>query len=580
MNHGRAHSARTAVARVSRGESRGTRPLLDARHAPSEAPVYKLSRRSPRIGAHRVNQRQRVAFRATGRSRNLTPVPSSQIDQFKTRFHSRDRAMNSMAGYRGRSSWEVHLGQRHVENDAFRRSVLHSYRRHMVQPGLIPWLVDLKNAHFVVNGLYRGFPLTGVWLCKTRLRQLAVLISAQVRWRVQPGILLKTRSLPSGRDCIVARLLTPPLTTGILGKPGSIPWIFACENRVRRYRWSAGFLGDLPLPLPLHSGAAPYSHHFTFIGSQDIDIKSCPILSAPLHFYYIISTLSFELPSELQMSVLPTEQVDLVCVAASGIRYEIRSGNTGGVFSLDQVTGVLRVSGKLDYETHNKTYRYPAGSLPDFRMWESCPTMPLVGRFSRGSPYPPPFHSRADPYSSRFTLIGVAVSERLACSVKANRVELPMQLVQANRRFIVMWYSERHKFRECDNFRLEVPKIEKRERERERDRERNFRLREIDPVRAIPRSVCHLFRVSIQPVEKNSAILSPCPIGTTLMSSECSRLHRLENGVRLCISPTRLKLGLVIIIGACIAAELGYSAMAAIVAMCTPRKKKRLDGQA
>ncbi|KAJ8867893.1 hypothetical protein PR048_031698 [Dryococelus australis] len=30
--------------------------------------------------------------------------------------------------------------------------------------------------------------------------------------------------------------------------------------------------------------------------------------------------------------------------------------------------------------------QYPAGSLPDFRMWESCWTMPLVGGFSRGSP--------------------------------------------------------------------------------------------------------------------------------------------------------------------------------------------------
>ncbi|KAJ8875863.1 hypothetical protein PR048_023766 [Dryococelus australis] len=31
----------------------------------------------------------------------------------------------------------------------------------------------------------------------------------------------------------------------------------------------------------------------------------------------------------------------------------------------------------------------PAGSHPDFRMWESCSTMPLVGKFSRGSPVSP-----------------------------------------------------------------------------------------------------------------------------------------------------------------------------------------------
>ncbi|KAJ8872782.1 hypothetical protein PR048_026398 [Dryococelus australis] len=40
----------------------------------------------------------------------------------------------------------------------------------------------------------------------------------------------------------------------------------------------------------------------------------------------------------------------------------------------------------------------PSGS-PDFRKWESCRTMPLVGGFSRGSPVSPPLHSGAAPYS-------------------------------------------------------------------------------------------------------------------------------------------------------------------------------------
>ncbi|KAJ8882365.1 hypothetical protein PR048_014169 [Dryococelus australis] len=43
----------------------------------------------------------------------------------------------------------------------------------------------------------------------------------------------------------------------------------------------------------------------------------------------------------------------------------------------------------------------PAGSLPDFRMWESYGTMPLVGGFSRGYPVSPPFHSAITPYSPR-----------------------------------------------------------------------------------------------------------------------------------------------------------------------------------
>ncbi|KAJ8893682.1 hypothetical protein PR048_006282 [Dryococelus australis] len=47
---------------------------------------------------------------------------------------------------------------------------------------------------------------------------------------------------------------------------------------------SAGFLGDLPYPTPLHSGAAPYSPHLTPIGSQEYGVKSqslCPIPSKP-----------------------------------------------------------------------------------------------------------------------------------------------------------------------------------------------------------------------------------------------------------------------------------------------------------
>ncbi|KAJ8888068.1 hypothetical protein PR048_007554 [Dryococelus australis] len=67
-------------------------------------------------------------------------------------------------------------------------------------------------------------------------------------------------------------------------EPGSIPGrvtpgIFASGNRAGRCRWSAGSLGYLPFPPPLHSGAAPFSPHFTLIGSQDLVVKSHPNLS-------------------------------------------------------------------------------------------------------------------------------------------------------------------------------------------------------------------------------------------------------------------------------------------------------------
>ncbi|KAJ8897486.1 hypothetical protein PR048_002833 [Dryococelus australis] len=63
-----------------------------------------------------------------------------------------------------------------------------------------------------------------------------------------------------------------------------------------------------------------------------------------------------------------------------------------------------------------------SGSIPgrftsDFCKWESCRTMPLVGGFSRGSPFAPPYNSGAAPYSPRFTLIG---SQDLAVKSRSN----------------------------------------------------------------------------------------------------------------------------------------------------------------
>ncbi|KAJ8865879.1 hypothetical protein PR048_033402 [Dryococelus australis] len=46
------------------------------------------------------------------------------------------------------------------------------------------------------------------------------------------------------------------------------------------------------------------------------------------------------------------------------------------------------------------------GSLPDFLKWESCRTMPLVGRFSRGYPVSSPLHPVAAPFLPHFNPIG------------------------------------------------------------------------------------------------------------------------------------------------------------------------------
>ncbi|KAJ8882051.1 hypothetical protein PR048_018539 [Dryococelus australis] len=56
------------------------------------------------------------------------------------------------------------------------------------------------------------------------------------------------------------RLACSPPTKAIrVQSPAGSHRIFACGNRAVRCRWSAGFLGDLPFPLPSHSGAFSYS---------------------------------------------------------------------------------------------------------------------------------------------------------------------------------------------------------------------------------------------------------------------------------------------------------------------------------
>ncbi|KAJ8870045.1 hypothetical protein PR048_029056 [Dryococelus australis] len=63
---------------------------------------------------------------------------------------------------------------------------------------------------------------------------------------------------------------SPPTKANQVQSLDGSPQIFASGNRAGRCRWSAGFLGDLPFSLPLHSGAASFTPHFTLIGSQDL----------------------------------------------------------------------------------------------------------------------------------------------------------------------------------------------------------------------------------------------------------------------------------------------------------------------
>ncbi|KAJ8882842.1 hypothetical protein PR048_014656 [Dryococelus australis] len=93
------------------------------------------------------------------------------------------------------------------------------------------------------------------------------------RLAASSGTISTGENLDGCRGGVVVRLLASHRC-----EPGSIPWIYACRNRAGRCDWLAGFLGDVPFPPLLHSGAAPYSPRFTLISSQDLDVKSHPNL--------------------------------------------------------------------------------------------------------------------------------------------------------------------------------------------------------------------------------------------------------------------------------------------------------------
>ncbi|KAJ8883727.1 hypothetical protein PR048_015581 [Dryococelus australis] len=77
---------------------------------------------------------------------------------------------------------------------------------------------------------------------------------------------------------------SPPTKVNWVSTPGrATPGFLQSGNRDGRYLWSAGFLADPLFPLPLHSGAAPYSPRFPLIASQDLNVKSRPNLFTYTH---------------------------------------------------------------------------------------------------------------------------------------------------------------------------------------------------------------------------------------------------------------------------------------------------------
>ncbi|KAJ8867907.1 hypothetical protein PR048_031715 [Dryococelus australis] len=84
-----------------------------------------------------------------------------------------------------------------------------------------------------------------------------------------------------GLGSAVVRLLASHL-----GEPGSITGVVAPGFLlVRIALQDEGFLGDLPFPMALRFGAAPYQHRFTLVGSQHLEVKSRPNFSTQLSDY-------------------------------------------------------------------------------------------------------------------------------------------------------------------------------------------------------------------------------------------------------------------------------------------------------
>ncbi|KAJ8867021.1 hypothetical protein PR048_032883 [Dryococelus australis] len=195
--------------------------------------------------------------------------------------------------------------------------------------------------------------------------------------------------------------------------------------------------GSFPFLPSFHSGAAPYSPHFTLIGSQDLAIMSrpnlftnsarnLPCLSQP-HYNYVLKRTppSLEeygvrtqaLPNVSHTSCLSwqtyasqyraQEQLRRHVVAGCGRTCVTCSHNNSSAKPgrLRCTHGTARprswLPAPLNASSKHPFWRrghgghqgdpgsIPGRATPNFRTWESCRAMPLVGGFSRGSPVPP-----------------------------------------------------------------------------------------------------------------------------------------------------------------------------------------------
>ncbi|KAJ8894359.1 hypothetical protein PR048_006989 [Dryococelus australis] len=213
-----------------------------------------------------------------------------------------------------------------------------------------------------------------------------------------------------------ALLLTPFQT--VWNSTKCVGFLFGV-NRAGRCRRSAGFFGYLPFPPLLHSDTAPYSSRLALIGSQDLDVKNP-------HKYLHYPLISFkEIGHSTTALVLLAQEFPEACQTEVGVpandsseRGATRGCKDGGKWEMPEKT--TPTSGFIQYDYHVRknpratppgielgsswwkassliinTTAAPTVSLlashqgdprsilgrvtPDFGMWDSCRTMPLIG---------------------------------------------------------------------------------------------------------------------------------------------------------------------------------------------------------
>ncbi|KAJ8883817.1 hypothetical protein PR048_015672 [Dryococelus australis] len=183
-----------------------------------------------------------------------------------------------------------------------------------------------------------------------------------------------TFKLPGRSDVMVRLIPLLPRRTRFDSRRGGSQ-IFVCGNRAGRCRWSAIFLGNLPFLPPFHSSATQYSPHFALIGSQDLDAL-------------LRSHKPIELPVQSR-SLLVKREGKAISSISDGDNYV-------EIFADSAMT--CAISTLASHQSEPGTI--PGRFTPDFRKWESCRTIPLVGGFS-----PPPKFPRRYIFTS-ITLIG------------------------------------------------------------------------------------------------------------------------------------------------------------------------------